>query len=146
MEASLADLLLTEASPSGPVSLALPGVELLDGAALQLEPWDWTRLTGMPVFSRAYMGDGRVVLRAHNATGPSVRQLLDDMLSSGAIPNRGLANSILRQIDLAPIQALANHLESLVAEGRITAGTADLILVAAEAVEAGGTSAGRDMR
>jgi hypothetical protein len=33
-----------------------------------------------------------------------------------------------------------------VAEGRITAGTADLILVAAEAVEAGGTSAGRDMR
>ncbi|MBT8398703.1 MAG: hypothetical protein HKO65_04505 [Gemmatimonadetes bacterium] len=146
MDASLTGLMLTEASPAGPISLVLPTIDLIDGATMQVEPWDWTRLTSMPVFNRTYLGDGQVVLRAHHATFQNFRQLLEDMVASGAIPVPGIANSLRRQMERAPIRALINHLESLVAEGSITGGVADLILAAAEAAKGGGASAGRAMR
>jgi hypothetical protein len=119
---------------------------LLEGAALELEPWDWTRLTEMPVFTRTDLGNGTVLLRAYNATPLNLEQLLEDMVASGAIPTAGLANSIRRQVALAPPTALINHLKSLVAEGTLTAGTADLILATAEAVAAGGTGGGVAIR
>jgi hypothetical protein len=146
IEATSLDLTLTEATPSGPVTQAFPSVRLLEGARLELEPWDWTRLTEMPMFLRTYLDDGTVLLRAYNATPVNLDLLLEDMVASGAIPTSGLANSIRRQVRLAPPRALINHLESLVAEGTITAATADLILTAAEAAEAGGRSGDVVMR
>jgi len=145
-EAALCDLSLTEASPAGAISQVLPGVQLLDGASLVLEPWDWGRLTEMPVFVRTSMPDASVFLQAYNATAMNLGELLDDMVESGAIPNRGIANSIRKQVERAPIRALMNHLESLVAEGKIAVETADLILATAEAAAAGGTSSGRYVR
>ena len=134
-EAALCDLSLTEASPSGVISQALPGVQLLEGASLVLEPWDWGRLTEMPVFVRTSMPDASVFLQAYNATAMNLDELLDDMVDSGAIPTRGIATSIRKQIKRAPIRALMNHLESLVAEGRISRETADLILATVEAAK-----------
>jgi len=100
----------------------------------------------MPVFTRTDLGDGTVVLRAYNATPLNLDQLLEDMVASGAIPTAGIANSIRRQVELAPLTALINHLESLVAEGVISQGTADLILATAEAAAAGGAGGGVVMR
>ena len=53
---------------------------------------------------------------------------------SVAIPTAGIATSIRRQAQLAPLRALVNHLESLVSDGVITQGTADLILATVEGV------------
>ncbi len=146
VEAASVNLLLTEATPSGPLTQALSSVQLTEGAPLELEPWDWVRLSAMPVFTRTYLGDGSILLRAYNATPLNLGQLLEDMVASGAIPTAGIATSIRQQAALAPSQALINHLESLVAEGRLTQGTADLILVTAEAAATGGTSRGVVMR
>ena len=93
----------------------------------------------MPVFPRTYLEDGTIQLRAYNATALNLHQLLDDMVASGAIPTAGLATSIRRQVKLAPLMALVNHLESLVSDGVITQGTADLILATVEGV---GTTGG----
>ncbi|MGW8266404.1 MAG: hypothetical protein ACWGSQ_08555 [Longimicrobiales bacterium] len=142
VEAASLGLTLTEATASGPITQVLSSVQLLEGAALELEPWDWARLAEMPVFTRTDLGNGTVLLQAYNATPLNLAQLLEDMVASGAIPTAGLATSIRRQVELAPLQALINHLESLVAEGVISQGTADLVLAAAEAVAAGGTGRG----
>jgi hypothetical protein len=100
----------------------------------------------MPVFTRAYLGYGTVVLRAYNANPLNLDQFLEDMVASGAIPTADISTSIRQQADRALSQALINHLDSLVAEGAITQGTADLILVTAEAAATGGTSRGVEMR
>ena len=135
IDAASLDLSLTEATPSGPVTQVIPSVQFLEGISLELAPWDWSRLAEMPVFTRTYLDDGTVQLRAYHATALNMDQLLDDMLASGAIPTPGLANSIRRQVELTPRRALVNHLESLVLEGAITQGTADLILAVAEAAK-----------
>jgi hypothetical protein len=134
MPATFLNLTLTEATPSGPVTQALSSVQLLEGAPLELEPGDWTQLTEVPVFARTYLEDGTVQLRAYNATALTLDHLLDDMVASGAIPTAGIATSIRRQAQLAPLRALVNHLESLVSDGVITQGTADLILATVEGV------------
>ena len=65
-EMALGDLILTEASPAGILSLPLPGIPLMEGASLTVEPFDWGRLTETPVFGRRLMPDGRILLTAYN--------------------------------------------------------------------------------
>ena len=127
------DVTLTEASPAGVESLKLSGVHLMEGATLELEPWDWRQLVEMPVFLEASRPDGSRFLQAYNATATNFEELLDDMVARGSLPNRGIAKSILTQFSLAPLRALSNHVESLVSEGAITEETGALILAAAEA-------------
>ena len=56
-------------------------------------------------------------------------ELLDDMVSDGRLPNEGVASSIMKQAEKAPLRALTNHLKDLVYRGRITQQTMDQILV-----------------
>ncbi len=134
-EVAPCDLSLIEITPAGAISQTLPAVKLFEGASLSVEPWDWSRLTEMPIFVRTLMPDASVFLRAYNATAMNLDELLDDMAASGAIPTRGIATSIRKQVERAPDDALINHLESLVAEGKIARETADLILATAEAAK-----------
>ena len=134
MSSSSCEIVLTEASSAGDVSHVLSGVELLDGAPLAVEPWDWSRLAEMPIYVRTFMPDGVVRLQAHNATKANLDALLDDMLASGQLPTKGIATSIRKQIAQAPTWALPSHLESLVTEGTISEETADLIGATARAV------------
>jgi hypothetical protein len=55
-------------------------------------------------------------------------ELLDDMVADGRLPNEGVANSILKQAEKAPLKALTNHLKSLVNDGVIAQQTMDQIL------------------
>jgi hypothetical protein len=55
-------------------------------------------------------------------------RLLGDMVADGRIPNKGVANSIMKQAEKAPPKALTNHLVSLVSDGVITQRTMDQIL------------------
>ena len=61
--------------------------------------------------------------------GPTtLAELLDQMVADGRLPNRGLANSILKQAQNAPSKTLTNHLTSLVAHEVITQQAMDEIL------------------
>jgi len=62
--------------------------------------------------------------------GPTtLDELLDEMVADGRLPNTGIANSILKQAEKAPLKALTNHLTDLVRRGVITQQTMDQILV-----------------
>lgn len=54
--------------------------------------------------------------------------LLDDMVDDGRIPDTGIATSIMKQAQKAPLKAVTNHLASLVNDGVITQQTMDQIL------------------
>jgi hypothetical protein len=136
MSAAAFDLKLTEASPSGPITATVTAVPMPEGASLVVEPWDWSRLAQMPVYVRVSLPDGEELLHVYNATPANLDELLDDMCASGAIPNRGIATSIRKQIARAPLEALENHLASLVFEGVLPRETADLILATAEVAAA----------
>ena len=61
--------------------------------------------------------------------GPvTLGELLDDMVADGQLPNEGVASSIVKQAEKAPLRALTNHLNDLVYRGRITKQTMDQIL------------------
>jgi hypothetical protein len=59
----------------------------------------------------------------------TLAELVDDMVADGRLPNAGVANSILKQAQRAPLEALTNHLASLVANAVIMQQTMDEILV-----------------
>jgi hypothetical protein len=130
----LLDLTLIEASPSGPITLPLNGVRLRAGASLRVEPWDWARLHEMPVILRTTLSDGSQLLEAGNATAMSLWALLQAMIDSGDLPNRGIAVSIQKQAENARLGALENHLRSLVADGVISTATAQVLLAVAKAM------------
>jgi hypothetical protein len=58
----------------------------------------------------------------------ALANVLDGMVADGRLPNAGVANSILKQAEHAPLKALTNHLKGLVRGGRITQQTMDEIL------------------
>ena len=61
--------------------------------------------------------------------GPAtVGELLTVMVVDGALPNAGVANSILKQAQKASLKALTNHLKDLVRRSVITQQTMDQIL------------------
>jgi hypothetical protein len=147
---ALCELSLTRASPDGLSSLAIPEVRILEGASVELEPWSWDRLDEMPVFLRTHKPDGEVLLEVGNATATSLWNLLQDLVATGALPNRATAFTIRLQVrvahfwvtvnDLAgwlvrpaPYRPLRRYLNWLVAEGKISTETADLILATAKA-------------
>jgi len=53
---------------------------------------------------------------------------LAGMVADGQLPSAGLANSIMKQAQKAPLKALTNHLMSLVTHAVITQQTMDEIL------------------
>ena len=126
------DLTLTAASPEGRISLPLTGIQLEEGASLRVEPWSWGRLAEMPVVLRTRLPGGPELLKVRNVTPSGFRDLLDDLVTSGDLPNRGIANSIWRQGQIGPGQALENHLGSLVSEGVISPETSELIRATVE--------------
>lgn len=63
----------------------------MEGATLELEPWDWDQLVEMPVFLETSRPDGSRFLQAYNATAANFEELIDDMVATGALPNRGVA-------------------------------------------------------
>ena len=71
--------------------------------------------------------------RADTSTAPGIVEvdlgdLLNDMVADGRIPNAGVANAIMKQVEKAPLKALTNHLSGLVRGGVITQQTMDQIL------------------
>lgn len=54
--------------------------------------------------------------------------MLAALVANGALPNEGVAQSIMVQAQKAPLKALTNHLADLVRPGVITQQTMDLIL------------------
>jgi hypothetical protein len=75
------------------------------------------------------------VLRVRNSTPSGFRALLDDLVASGDLPNRGIANSIWRQAQIGPSQALQNHLRSLVSEGVVSPEVSELIQATVDAMD-----------
>lgn len=128
------ELTLTEASSQGRVTLPLTGIQLEEGASVRVEPWNWSRLAEMPVQLRTRMASGEEVLKVHNVTPAGFRSLLDDLVGSEDLPNRGIANSIWRQAQIRPRQALENHLGSLVSDGVVSQEISELILATVEAM------------
>jgi len=68
-----------------------------------------------------------------NGTGSAVvevvlHELLVQMVADGRLPNAGVANSIEKQVEKAPVNALTNHLADLVRHGVIAQATMDQLL------------------
>jgi hypothetical protein len=61
--------------------------------------------------------------------GPTtLNELLADLVADGRLPNMGVAASIMKQAQKAPLKALTNHLKDLVRRNVITQQTMDQIL------------------
>jgi hypothetical protein len=88
----------------------------------------------MPAILRTTLADGSQILEAGNATAMSLQALLDAMVASGDLPNRGIAVSIRQQAERSPPWALENHLQSLVDDEIISTATAQVLLAVAEAM------------